>query len=102
MNHPASAIFRRGFRPARALFAAGALLVGATAFAARTNFYFSPMTAQVQGWVDTTGVYGVMIAHVGGPNAARDHFSSFYSSPVLAQMTRDVWATENKNPKISK
>ena len=53
----------------------------------------SPSWAGAYPWIDKTiGVYGFILAHVGGPNVGRDHFSGFYSSPVLAQMTRDVVA----------
>ena len=51
----------------------------------------SPSWADAYPWIDrTTGVYGVILAHVDGPNAGRDHFSGFYSSPVLAQMIREA------------
>ena len=54
----------------------------------------SPSWAGAYPWIDkTSGVYGVLIAHVGGPGVARDHFSGFYSGPVLAQMVRDVVAS---------
>lgn len=53
----------------------------------------SPSWAGAYPWIDkTTGVYGVILAHVDGPNIGRDHFSGFYSSPVLAQMVRDAIA----------
>jgi hypothetical protein len=48
-----------------------------------------PSWAGAYPWIDkTTGVYGVILAHVDGPNVARDQFSGFYSSPVLAEMAR--------------
>jgi CubicO group peptidase (beta-lactamase class C family) len=51
----------------------------------------SPSWAGTYPWIDkTTGVYGVIMAHVDGPEVGRDKFSGFYSSPVLAQMTRDI------------
>lgn len=53
----------------------------------------SPSWAGAYPWIDkTTGVYGVILAHVEGPNVGRDQFSGFYSSPVLAQTVRDVVA----------
>ena len=51
----------------------------------------SPSWAGAYPWIDkTTGVYGVILAHVEGPAVGRDKFSGFYSSPVLAAMVRDV------------
>lgn len=58
----------------------------------------SPSWAGTYPWIDkTTGVYGIIIAHVGGPNVARDHFSGFYSSPVLAQLVREAIAPAKKS-----
>jgi CubicO group peptidase (beta-lactamase class C family) len=51
----------------------------------------SPSWAGAYPWIDKrTGVYGVMLAHVEGPSAGRDQFSSFYSSAVLAQLVRQA------------
>jgi serine-type D-Ala-D-Ala carboxypeptidase len=51
----------------------------------------SPSWAGAYPWIDkTTGVYGVFIAHVNVEKANKDHFSGFYSSPVLATMVREV------------
>ena len=62
----------------------------------------SPSWAGAYPWIDKkTGVYGVILAHVEGPNVGRDHFSGFYSSPVLAPMTREL-LTSTKTSKISK
>ena len=53
----------------------------------------SPSWAGAYPWIDkTTGVYGVILAHVDGSNIGGDHFSGFYSSPALAQMVRDAIA----------
>jgi CubicO group peptidase (beta-lactamase class C family) len=53
----------------------------------------SPSWAGAYPWIDkTTGVYGLIIAHVGGPAVARDHFSGFYASPELAALVREVIA----------
>jgi CubicO group peptidase (beta-lactamase class C family) len=53
----------------------------------------SPSWAGAYPWIDkTAGIYGVILAHVEGPNVGRDNFSGFYSSPVLAQMAREVVA----------
>ena len=53
----------------------------------------SPSWAGAYPWIDkTTGVYGVILAHVEGPNVGRDQFSGFFSSPVLVAMVRDVVA----------
>ncbi|MGD0654928.1 MAG: serine hydrolase domain-containing protein [Thermoguttaceae bacterium] len=49
----------------------------------------SPSWAGAYPWIDkTTGVYGIFIAHVDVEKANRDHFSGFYSSPVLVMMVR--------------
>ncbi len=51
----------------------------------------SPSWAGAYPWIDkTTNTYGFFITHVDEANANRDGFSSFYSSPVLAQMVRDI------------
>lgn len=51
----------------------------------------SPSWAGTYPWIDKTiGVYGIIIAHVEGPNVERDHFSGFYSSPALAQLVRNA------------
>jgi CubicO group peptidase (beta-lactamase class C family) len=51
----------------------------------------SPSWAGAYPWIDkTTGIYGVILAHVEGPNVGRDKFSGFFSSPVLAEMVRDA------------
>jgi CubicO group peptidase (beta-lactamase class C family) len=51
----------------------------------------SPSWAGAYPWIDKTcGVYGVFIAHVDLAVAKREHFSGFYSSPVLARMIREA------------
>ena len=51
----------------------------------------SPSWAGAYPWIDkTTGVYGVIIAHVDGAKAGPDKFSGFYSSPELAALVREI------------
>jgi CubicO group peptidase (beta-lactamase class C family) len=51
----------------------------------------SPSWAGAYPWIDkTTGVYGVIIAHINVAKAASEKFSGFYSSPELAAMTRKI------------
>jgi serine-type D-Ala-D-Ala carboxypeptidase len=51
----------------------------------------SPSWAGAYPWIDkTAGVYGIFIAHVDVDKANKDHFSGFYSSPVLATMVREA------------
>ena len=58
----------------------------------------SPGWAGAYPWIDkTTNSYGFFIAHVNVEKANKDGFSSFYSSPVLPIMVREVY--ENSNPK---
>jgi len=52
----------------------------------------SPGWAGAYPWIDkTTNTYGFFITHVTGGNAERNGFSSFYSSPVLPMLVRDVY-----------
>jgi len=52
----------------------------------------SPGWAGTYPWIDkTTHTYGFFIAHVTGVKAGRDHFSPFYSSPVLPVLVRDMF-----------
>ncbi|HZL11151.1 MAG TPA: alpha/beta fold hydrolase [Prolixibacteraceae bacterium] len=52
----------------------------------------SPSWAGAYPWIDkTTNTYGFFITHITGENAGRDGFSSFFSSPVLPIMVRDVY-----------
>ena len=52
----------------------------------------SPGWAGAYPWIDkTTNTYGFFITHVSGGNAGRDKFSSFYSSPELPMMVREVY-----------
>ena len=52
----------------------------------------SPGWAGAYPWIDkTTNTYGFFITHVIGGNAGRDKFSSFYSSPELPMMVREVY-----------
>lgn len=47
----------------------------------------SPSWAGSYPWLDRTrGVYGIFMAHVEGPAAARDRFDSFHASPHLATL----------------
>jgi len=56
----------------------------------------SPSWAGAYPWIDkTTGVYGVIIAHIDVPKARAAKFSGFYDSPVLMQMTRDIVRQQN-------
>lgn len=58
----------------------------------------SPGWAGAYPWIDkTTNSYGFFITHVNEEKANQDGFSSFYSSPVLPVMVREVY--ENGNPK---
>lgn len=59
----------------------------------------SPSWAGAYPWIDkTTNTYGFFIAHVNVVKANKEGFSSFYSSPVLAIMVRDVY----KKPALPK
>ena len=52
----------------------------------------SPGWAGTYPWIDkTTGTYGFFITHVKVGKANQEGFSSFYSSPVLPVMVRDVY-----------
>ncbi|MBW1655610.1 serine hydrolase domain-containing protein [Flavobacterium quisquiliarum] len=52
----------------------------------------SPSWAGAYPWIDkTTNTYGFFITHVNVVKANEDGFSSFYSSPVLPIMVRDVY-----------
>lgn len=58
----------------------------------------SPGWAGTYPWIDkTTNSYGFFITHVNVGKANQDGFSSFYSSPVLPMMVREVY--ENIKPK---
>ena len=49
---------------------------------------FVTHAADAYPWIDkTTGVYGVMLAHVEGPAVGRDKFSGFYSSPESRKLS---------------
>ena len=57
----------------------------------------SPSWAGTYPWIDKrVGVYGVIMAHVEESRANLEKFSGFYSSPVLAQMTREIIAAASK------
>tara|TARA_R110002050_G_scaffold273113_1_gene417109 strand:- start:134383 stop:136320 length:1938 start_codon:yes stop_codon:yes gene_type:complete len=52
----------------------------------------SPSWAGAYPWIDkTTKTYGFFLTHVNVEKANQDGFSSFYSSPVLPIMVRDVY-----------
>ncbi|MEI6276585.1 MAG: serine hydrolase domain-containing protein [Prolixibacteraceae bacterium] len=52
----------------------------------------SPGWAGAYPWIDkTTNTYGFFITHVTGVKAGKDHFSPFYSSPVLPLMVREAY-----------
>lgn len=52
----------------------------------------SPGWAGAYPWIDkNTGTYGFFITHVKVGKASQEGFSSFYSSPVLPVMVRDVY-----------
>jgi CubicO group peptidase (beta-lactamase class C family)/pimeloyl-ACP methyl ester carboxylesterase len=54
----------------------------------------SPSWAGAYPWIDkTTDTYGCFITHVNLRKANKDGFSSFYSSPVLPLLVRDVYKT---------
>lgn len=51
----------------------------------------SPGWAGAYPWIDKeTNVYGFFLTHVNVESANRDKFSSFYASPVLPMMVRDI------------
>ncbi len=61
----------------------------------------SPSWAGAYPWIDKTrGIYGFFLTHVdtSSPTVTRDHFSSFYGSPCLAMMTRELVDTANMPP----
>jgi Beta-lactamase class C and other penicillin binding proteins len=63
----------------------------------------SPSWAGAYPWIDkTTNTYGFFITHVDVANANRDGFSSFYNSPVLAQMVRDIIEMPTTKEKINR
>ena len=52
----------------------------------------SPSWAGAYPWIDkTTHTYGFFLTHVVGEKAGKDGFSSFFSSPVLPILVRDVY-----------
>lgn len=52
----------------------------------------SPGWAGTYPWIDkTTNTYGFFITHITGGNAGRDGFSSFYSSPQLPVLVREMY-----------
>lgn len=52
----------------------------------------SPSWAGAYPWIDkTTNTYGFFLTHVNVAKANKDGFSSFYNSPVLPIMVRDVY-----------
>jgi CubicO group peptidase (beta-lactamase class C family)/pimeloyl-ACP methyl ester carboxylesterase len=52
----------------------------------------SPGWAGTYPWIDkTTHTYGFFLTHVAGVRSGKDGFSSFFSSPVLPIMLRDVY-----------
>jgi CubicO group peptidase (beta-lactamase class C family) len=66
----------------------------------------SPSWAGAYPWIDkTNGVYGIFIAHVDVEKANHDHFSGFYTSPVMVMMVReavksvDSVSSDGDNPK---
>lgn len=51
----------------------------------------SPSWAGAYPWIDKeSNIYGFFLTHVNVEKANKDHFSSFYASPVLPMMTRDI------------
>jgi CubicO group peptidase (beta-lactamase class C family) len=47
----------------------------------------SPSWAGTYPWIDKKrNIYGIILTHVGGPNARRDNFDSFYASPSIYPM----------------
>jgi CubicO group peptidase (beta-lactamase class C family) len=62
----------------------------------------SPSWAGAYPWIDrTSGVYGVILAHVDVVKANQDRFSGFYASPILAMMVRDAVARGAKPASMS-
>jgi len=60
--------------------------------AGNTVLISSPSWAGAYPWIDkTTNTYGFFLTHVDGGKAGKDGFSSFYSSPVLPILVRDVY-----------
>lgn len=52
----------------------------------------SPSWAGAYPWIDkTTNTYGFFLTHVDGGKSGKDGFSSFYSSPVLPILVRDMY-----------
>jgi CubicO group peptidase (beta-lactamase class C family) len=67
--------------------------------AGNSTLISSPSWAGAYPWIDrTTGVYGVILAHVDVAKANKDGFSGFYSSPILAMMVRDAIARGVRRP----
>jgi CubicO group peptidase (beta-lactamase class C family) len=57
----------------------------------------SPGWAGTYPWIDKTcNVYGIILTHVMPQVANPNHFSSFYSSPILAMMARNAVGTNLK------
>ncbi|WP_423127215.1 serine hydrolase domain-containing protein [Gaoshiqia sp. Z1-71] len=66
-------------------------------FAGNAVLISSPGWAGAYPWIDkTTNTYGFFITHVNVEKANQAGFSSFYSSPVLPMLVREVYQTENK------
>jgi CubicO group peptidase (beta-lactamase class C family) len=66
----------------------------------------SPSWAGAYPWIDKeNNVYGFYLTHVNVEAANKDKFSSFYASPVLPMMIRDIikhQAFENRNQQATK
>ncbi|MGY5354139.1 serine hydrolase domain-containing protein [Wenyingzhuangia sp. IMCC45467] len=63
----------------------------------------SPSWAGAYPWIDkTTNTYGFFLTHVNVEKANQDGFSSFYSSPVLPIMVRDVYKKVSLSKSVKK
>ena len=61
----------------------------------------SPSWAGAYPWIDKeNNVYGFFLAHVNVEKANKDGFSSFYASPVLPIMVRDVLVNDSGNEEM--
>jgi CubicO group peptidase (beta-lactamase class C family) len=61
----------------------------------------SPSWAGAYPWIDKEhGVYGFFLAHVDGGPAGRDHFNSFYASPILPMLVGQAIDRASSDPAL--